>query len=272
MYFFNNHGNGPGRQTYRLQVAGISIADRKQNLFEFLTGEENPRSIGTLLLILVLLLHLWGALWLLQPAEPITLAQPLMMEVALVSAPGQQASTAPPAPPKVVKPMQPKKPPVKKPVKKKKTVIPKQDKLPKPVTVSDAMLPAPSLTESYADASETRSDAATNANAAKSASGKQGNAEPYSEASFNANYGTNPKPKYPALARRRGWQGKVLLRVRVTAEGLSEEVSVQRSSGHEILDESAIAAVEKWQFIPAKRGNTAVACSVIVPIIFTLND
>ncbi|MFZ2169353.1 MAG: energy transducer TonB [Methylococcaceae bacterium] len=244
----------------------IPIVCKKRTLFEALTGEENPRSIGTLLLILVLLLHLWGALWLLQPVAPITLAQPLMMEVALVSAPGQQASTAPPAPPKAVKPMQPKKPPVKKPV------IPKQDKLPKPVTVSDAMLPAPSLTESYADASETRSDAATNANAAKSASGKQGNAEPYSEASFNANYGTNPKPKYPALARRRGWQGKVLLRVRVTAEGLSEEVSVQRSSGHEILDESAIAAVEKWQFIPAKRGNTAVACSVIVPIIFTLND
>jgi protein TonB len=64
-------------------------------------------------------LHLWGALWLLKPVEPITLAQPLMMEVSLVSAPGQQASTAPPAPPKPAKPVQPKKPPVKKPVKKK---------------------------------------------------------------------------------------------------------------------------------------------------------
>ena len=110
------------------------------------------------------------------------------------------------------------------------------------------------------------------ANTAKSASGTQGNAEPYSEASFNANYGTNPKPKYPAIARSRGWQGKVLLRVSVSAEGLSEAVTVHRSSGHDALDESAVAAVEKWQFIPAKRGNTAVACSVIVPIIFTLNN
>ncbi|MFA5921547.1 MAG: energy transducer TonB [Methylococcaceae bacterium] len=272
MYFFNNHGNGPGRQTYRLKVAGISTAGRKQNLFEFLTGEENPRSIGTLLLILVLLLHLWGVLWLLQPVKPITLAQPLMMEVALVSVPGQQASTAPPAPPKAVKPMQPKKLPIKKPVKTKKPVIRKQAKLPKPVTVSDAMLPAPSLTESFADAAETSSDAATTANAAKSANGTQGHAEPYSEASFNANYGTNPKPKYPAVARSRGWQGKVLLRVRVTADGHSEAVTVQRSSGHDALDESAVAAVENWRFIPAKRGNTAVACSVIVPIIFTLNN
>jgi protein TonB len=270
MYLFNNHEGGLNKQTNRLPVA--AIAGKIRTLFDILTGEENPRSIGSLLLILVLLLHLWGALWLLQPVEPITLAQPLMMEVSLVSAPGQQASTAPPAPPKAVEPIKPKKPPVKKPLKKKKLAKQKQAKLPKPETVSDAMLPAPSLTESFADASETSSDAAKGINAAKSAGGTQGNAEPYSEASFNANYGTNPKPNYPVIARSRGWQGKVLLRVRVTADGLSEAVTVHRSSGHEVLDESAVAAVEKWRFIPAKRGNTAVACTVIVPIIFTLNN
>ncbi len=272
MYLFNNHEGGLNKQTNRFPVAAIPIMRKKQTLFEALTGEERPRSIGSLLLILVLLLHLWGALWLLQPVEPITLAQPLMMEVSLVSAPGQQASTAPPAAPKLVEPIQPKKPLVKKPLKKKKLAKQKQAKLPKPETVSDAMLPAPSLTESFADASETSSDAAKGINAAKSASGTQGNAEPYSEASFNANYGTNPKPKYPTIARSRGWQGKVLLRVRVTADGLSDAVTVHRSSGHEVLDESAVAAVEKWKFIPAKQGNTAVACTVIVPIIFTLNN
>ena len=245
-------------------------------MFEILTGEEKPLSIGSLLLILVLLLHLWGALLLLKPVEPITLAQPLMMEVSLVSAPGQDASTSPPAPPKVAEPIkppvQPKKPPVKKPVKKKTPVIPKQAKLPKPVAVSDATLPPPSLEESFEDAAESSSNTATTAHAAKSASGTQGNAEPFSEANFSANYGTNPKPKYPAIARSRGWQGKVLLRVKVSADGLSEAVTLHSSSGHDTLDESAIAAVEKWQFIPAKRGNTAVASSVIVPIIFTLNN
>jgi protein TonB len=39
-----------------------------------------------------------------------------------------------------------------------------------------------------------------------------------------------------------------------------------------MLDESAIDAVEKWKFIPAKRGETPIASSVIVPIIFKLND
>ena len=272
MYLFNNHEDGLSKQPNRLPVPAISSVSGKRILFEFLTGEENPRFFGGSLLILVLLLHFWGGLWLLQPVEPITLAQPLMMEVSLVSAPSQQASTAPPAPPKPVEPIKPKKPPVKKPVKKKKPVIRKQDKLPKPVAVSDTMLPAPSLTESFEDTSEKSSDAATTASTAKSASGKKGQAEPYSEANFNANYGTNPKPKYPSIARSRGWQGKVLLRVKVTADGLSEAVAVHQSSGHDVLDESAVAAVEKWQFIPAKRGNTAVACTVIVPIIFTLNN
>ncbi|PKM10136.1 MAG: energy transducer TonB [Gammaproteobacteria bacterium HGW-Gammaproteobacteria-3] len=260
MYLLNNHEEDLGNKVVSLlRVASMPVFRKIRALAESLTGEENPVSIASLLFILVALLHLWAALWLLQPVEPITLAQPLMMEVSLVSLPGKQVTAAPPAPPK------PKKPAVKKPV------VHKQAKPPKPKAVSDALLPAPSLIESFADASEMSSDAATTANAAKSANGTQGNAEPYSEASFNANYGSNPKPKYPTIARSRGWQGKVLLRVRVTAGGLSEAVSVQRSSGHDVLDESAVAAVEKWKFIPAKRGGIAVASSVIVPIIFTLN-
>ncbi len=139
------------------------------------------------------------------------------------------------------------------------------------MAVAEESLPAPSLEESFDDTSETSNDAAPTAHAAKSANGTKGNAEPYSEANFNANYGTNPKPKYPAIARSRGWQGQVLLRVSVSADGLSETVTVHQSSGHDILDESAVAAVEKWKFIPAKRGNTAVASTVIVPINFTLN-
>lgn len=260
MYLFNNHEDGLNKLTNRLPVAAIVISGKLRTFFDMLTGEENPRSIAGLLLILVLLLHLRGALWLLQPAEPITRAKPLMMEVSLVSAPGQQVTTAPPAPPKAPKAREPKKTPVK------------QVKRPKPVTASDAMMPAAqSLTESPAEASETSSDSAESTPAAKS-SGTHGDAEPYSEASFNANYGSNPKPKYPDIARRRNWQGKVLLRVRVTADGLSETVSVHRSSGYDALDESAVAAVKNWRFIPAKRGNTAVASSVIVPIIFTLNN
>jgi len=276
MYLFNNREEELSEQKNRLPVTAIPIMHKKQTLFEALTGEERSYSIGSLLLILVLLLHLWGAFWLLQPMEPVTLAQPLMMEASLISAPGQQASTAPPAPPKAQEPVkpsiQPKKPTVEKRLKEKKPVKQKQAKPPKPEAVNNAKSPVPSPAESFADASKTNSEAAKSINTAKSASGAKDKAEPYSEANFNANYGTNPKPKYPTIARSRGWQGKVLLRVNVSAEGLSESVTIHRSSGHDMLDESAIAAVEKWKFIPAKRGDTAVACTVIVPIIFALNN
>jgi protein TonB len=97
-------------------------------------------------------------------------------------------------------------------------------------------------------------------------------AQTFVEANFKANYLLNPKPEYPTIAKSRGWQGKVMLRVQVSSEGTVSDVSVETSSGHEMLDASALEAVNKWKFIPAKRGNNAVASWVIVPIIFTLND
>lgn len=270
MFFFNNLKDGLSKP-HLLPLGGNTTLTmhNKQTLWETLTGEEKPNTIRSLLFILVLLVHALGVLWLAQPAEPITQAQPLMMEVSMLSVPGKQPTVAPPAPPKPVEPIKPKQPPAKKPVAKKKPVQHKQVEIPK-TDFAQELVPAPSLTES-APASTAQNTSAPSS-APTSSSGTQGKAEPFSEASFNANYGTNPKPDYPTMARSRGWQGKVLLRVSVSAEGLSESVAVHQSSGHDILDESAVTAVEKWQFVPAKRGSTAVASSVIVPIIFTLNN
>jgi len=233
-----------------------------QALLQALVGQEKPLSMGGLLLTLVLSLHLWAALWLLQPGEPITKAQPMIMEVSLVSAPSQQAAAAPIAQPK---PVEPKKPPEKKPVKKKQPVIRKQMELPKPQAMADEMLPAPSTTESAP------APVATSA-AANASSKATAETVPFTEANFNANYGSNPKPKYPSVATSRGWEGTVRLLVKVSVEGDSEEVTVQRSSGYDVLDEAAIEAVEKWKFIPAKRGDTPVSSSVVVPINFVLNN
>ena len=108
MYLFNSHEDGLSKLTNRFPLATLPIMNKKSTLFEILTGEEKPHSIAGLLLILILLLHLWGALWLLKPVEPIRMAQPLVMEASLVSAPGMQASTAPPAPPKPVQPIEAK--------------------------------------------------------------------------------------------------------------------------------------------------------------------
>jgi protein TonB len=67
-------------------------------------------------------------------------------------------------------------------------------------------------------------------------------------------------------------EGKVILRVHVSADGDSEGVSVVQSSGHDILDEAAINAVEGWRFVPAKRGDSNVSSTVNVPINFKLDN
>lgn len=263
--YLNNHKDGESRQNLPslAETTGPGLG-KSRSFYDALTGEENPNTTSGLLFTLVLLLHLLAAQRLSQPVQPTTLAQPLMMEVSMVSLPGKQQTLEPPAPPKPPEPLKPKAEP-KKTLKKSKPQKPKQADLPKPLDAVTESLPAPNKSASTTSNTAAPSYPTTS-------SGTQGVAAPFSEATFEANYGTNPKPQYPAFARSRGWQGKVLLRVNVTAEGLSESVEVYRSSGHDLLDESAVTAVEKWQFVPAKRGDQAVACSVIVPIIFTLNN
>lgn len=89
---------------------------------------------------------------------------------------------------------------------------------------------------------------------------------------FDADYLDNPKPPYPALSRRIGEQGRVVLRVRVDAAGLALDVQLHASSGYSHLDHAALETVRRWKFVPARLGNEAVAATVIVPIAFSLKD
>lgn len=82
--------------------------------------------------------------------------------------------------------------------------------------------------------------------------------------------GDNPPPVYPRLARQRGWEGLVSLQVRVSALGEVEEVWVESSSGHAVLDQAALKAVGKWRFRPAREGLQAVSGVARVPIEFRL--
>ena len=87
---------------------------------------------------------------------------------------------------------------------------------------------------------------------------------------FNANYLNNPAPAYPAIARRQGQQGKVVLRVYVSTGGGADQVQIRTGSGHDALDQAALAAVRRWRFVPARQGDQPVAAWVLVPITFTL--
>ena len=221
--------------------------------------EEKPSNMAILSSLLVMSLHLSLVIWLLQPAEAeITPPKPLVMEVAMVSTEAseqKQQPPPPPSPPKPEKKVEPKTKP--KPVVKN---------IPKIVQKAEDFAPQEKVVEQAVTTSAPTNTTVTESKPSPVVS------EQFTEARFNANYLQNPAPKYPTVAKYQGWTGKVLLRVSVSEQGLPESVEIYHSSGHQILDESALEAVKKWRFVPAKRGETVVASAVIVPIIFNLEQ
>jgi periplasmic protein TonB len=83
--------------------------------------------------------------------------------------------------------------------------------------------------------------------------------------------GYQVKPRYPESARRAGAQGVTTLRVRVLENGRVSDVIVEQSAGFRDLDLSAMDAVKKWLFEPARRGKEAVAVWVMLPVKFELH-
>lgn len=100
--------------------------------------------------------------------------------------------------------------------------------------------------------------------------GSTADAVPVSPPRFDAAYLNNPLPVYPNLSRRLREVGVVQLRVRVNAVGEPLEIQLFKSSGFTRLDDSALAAVQKWKFQPARQNGNAVEAWVIVPLDFSL--
>ena len=120
--------------------------------------------------------------------------------------------------------------------------------------------------------SRSGSDGGGGGTSGKSAGGDGAGDGPPTPARFDAGYLNNPAPPYPPASRRLGEEGKVILRVRVSPEGNADEVELMTSSGSPRLDDSARRTVRRWQFIPARRGGTAVESWVLVPILFKLEQ
>lgn len=82
----------------------------------------------------------------------------------------------------------------------------------------------------------------------------------------------NPKPVYPAAAKRRGMQGTVLLQLEVSARGKVTAVELKKSSGYRVLDVAAMNGVKEWQFIPAQDEDEKRISFVEIPIRFELQN
>lgn len=90
------------------------------------------------------------------------------------------------------------------------------------------------------------------------------------KAIYDAKELNNPSPVYPELARSRGIEGKVVLKVMVNENGLVDDVAVFNSSGSSMLDLSALETVKNWHFIPAKSNNKSIRSQIMVPIVFKI--
>ncbi len=87
-----------------------------------------------------------------------------------------------------------------------------------------------------------------------------------------ADYQAKSPPVYPAMSKRMGEQGRVVLRVLIGADGVPQQAEVQQSSGHGRLDRAAAEAVMRWRYVPGKRGGVPETMWFQVPIEFKLNN
>ena len=74
------------------------------------------------------------------------------------------------------------------------------------------------------------------------------------------------KVRYPLMAKRRGYEGRVLAGFRVDSSGMPDAIEVLESSGHGILDREVISTIRRASPYPA------VKVRVKVPVVFKRID
>lgn len=213
--------------------------------------------------LLVVLAHI-GAVYLLVTQKPLNTVQMPPAKPMMVSL------IAPPAPePELVPVIEPPKPEMK-PVVKPKKVVEKIKPIEQPTErLVEATTEQPVVEEAPAAPVEPVKVAETPKAPPVVEKVVEEKIEP---PRFGVSYLNNPAPDYPATSRRLGEEGRVLMKVLVSAEGKAEDVQIETSSGSERLDDAAMQAVKRWRFIPAKKNNQALSAYVIVPVKFSLDS
>ncbi|OQW69466.1 MAG: hypothetical protein BVN34_03885 [Proteobacteria bacterium ST_bin12] len=227
-----------------------------------LNGSTPPQKSHSWLTILSVVLAHIGVIYLLVTQKPLTKIETPPVKPMMVSL------IAPPAPePELVPVIEPLKPQVK-PIIKPKKVVEKIKPIETPAErVVEATLEQPIVEEAPAAPIEP----VKVAEAPKAPPVVEKVVEEKVEPPrFGVSYLNNPAPDYPATSRRLGEEGRVLMKVLVSADGAAEDVQIEKSSGSERLDDAAMKAVKRWRFIPAKKNNQALSAYVIVPVKFSL--
>ena len=93
-----------------------------------------------------------------------------------------------------------------------------------------------------------------------------------SSATYKIGSEKNPHPTYPLIARKKGWEGRVVLQTDVDKEGNVKFIRILESSGFKVLDDISMETLKKWKFKPAKLGNKFVDDIVDIPVKFVLTN
>jgi len=78
-------------------------------------------------------------------------------------------------------------------------------------------------------------------------------------------------PRYPAMARHAGVEGRVLLQAVIGADGSVGSVVVLKESPSRVgFGEAAVEAVSRWRYHPGTYQGTPVAVYLTITVDFTL--
>jgi len=238
---------------------------------------------------LAILAHL--GLWQLYKAMPIPpppKEEPLIIEAALAvskSAPASAATASAPPQPQIQqppKPLPPKpqvQPPKPKPVPRVEKPASKkpEEAKPRPKPVSKPRQEAAREQEAEPPAPPAAQEEAPPAPPAPPAQvHKAPPKPPQGDDEDNNRYITGTvggyRMNYPSLARQRGWEGTVTVKIHVSADGEIEDANVVGSSGHEMLDDSALDMVRSASHVkPCRRSDKPVGCTFTQAIHFKLS-
>ncbi len=249
-----------------------------------LSREPLSPAVKRTLLALVIFFHVGGG-WALTQIEPVKLivGDVSPMEVRMVSAeqpaapsieeaePPPPVDLKPPPPPElatIVEPPPPDLPPPEFPIAK--IDLPPPEVPPEPIIpIEKPPEPKPKPPEPKPVQKRTPAPAAPVDSPPQQAA-PRAPAAPRTVSVSQLGYVVPPNPIYPTRSRKAGDQGTVTVRVLIDVTGRPSQVSLQASSGHPALDESALSAVRAAQFRPYSEGSVVQAVWVIVPINFVL--
>lgn len=77
---------------------------------------------------------------------------------------------------------------------------------------------------------------------------------------------------YPAIARRKGWQGTVRLELHIEADGTVSHLELDQTSGYPVLDRAALDCLQTARIPDAERWLQGESTDIVIPVEYRLVD